>query len=391
MRKSDKYFCGIKIYEKSSGRFGVSKNFLGKTLCYKENHSIRGSRKSLKLFKFFIYIKKITWGLITYQYFSLFSRKVSIKNLFFKFIQKNLKNYDDIYYLYSNGGEASMFFAYCAKNFIKKNNSKRPFFIATQPFQLDLLRLYFPDAKGICIKDFFFLHEYKNMIPIKNHRIFLVYSHGHFEPLEKEMQSQNFENITCFDHILNTLELTRKDCTKPEFKIPSHYENTLKKKIDAINLNIDNFVIIAPETKTSKPLSKTLWEKLINEFRKRGVDIFLNIKDEEFVFENCKQTKLSYPEAFLLAKKAKSIICVKSGFVEVLLPVNCPTIAVYTEFRNKKRYKITPEQVISVFSMHKLPFVNHDLICELNYDNFQNDDKLFETIMLNYDKMRINR
>lgn len=390
MKKTVKKFCGKTILEETSGRFGISKKFLGNAVSYKEKHSIRGGRKSLKIFNFYVYIKKISWGIITYQYLSLFTRKLSIKKVFFNFIQKYLKKYDDIYYLYSNGGEASMFFAYCAKSFIEKNKSKNPFFITTQPFQLDLLKIYFPEAKGVCIKDFFFLHEYQNMISIKNHKIFLVYSHGHFEPIEKEMQSQNFGKITCFDHILNTLNMTREECTKPEFSISSNYEHSLQEKLNKIHLNTENFVIIAPEAKTSNPLSKYFWEKIINEFKIRGVDVFLNVKDDEFIFENCKYTKISYPEAFLLAKKAKAIICVKSGFVEVLLPANCPTIAVYTEFRNKNRYKISPEQVISVFSMHKLPFVNHDLICELNYDNFQNDDELFENIMLNYDKM-INR
>ena len=37
--------------------------------------------------------------------------------------------------------------------------------------------------------------------------------------------------------------------------------------------------------------------------------------------------------------------------------------------------------------MHKLPYVNDELICELNYDNYKTDDDLFENIMLNYDKM----
>lgn len=120
--------------------------------------------------------------------------------------------------------------------------------------------------------------------------------------------------------------------------------------------------------------------------KKRGYDVFLNIVNKESYINGCKSTFLTYQEVFQLATKAKAVISLRSGFTEFLLPAEIPNITVYTKFRERKNNAFSVEKTISAFSMHKFPFVNHDLICELNINDFKNEYELLTSIIKNLDK-----
>ena len=96
---------------------------------------------------------------------------------------------------------------------------------------------------------------------------------------------------------------------------------------------------------------------------------------------------MNYQEIFELAKKAKAVISLRSGLTEFLLPAEIPNITVYTKFRNRRKFAFSAEKTMHAYTMHKFPFVNHDLICELNIENYQNDDELLAAILKNFEKM----
>ena len=71
------------------------------------------------------------------------------------------------------------------------------------------------------------------------------------------------------------------------------------------------------------------------------------------------------------------------------MPTEIPNITVYTKFRERGKRGFSVEKTISAFSMHKFPFVNHDLISELNINDYENENELLTSIMENLDRMVI--
>ena len=69
--------------------------------------------------------------------------------------------------------------------------------------------------------------------------------------------------------------------------------------------------------------------------------------------------------------------------MEFLLPTNVPNIAIYTNFKNKILNKAYPvEKIISGYSMLNLPFVEKDLICEINNNLYKSDNELLNQVII---------
>lgn len=221
---------------------------------------------------------------------------------------------------------------------------------------------------------------------VNNHNCYMIFSAIHFDTVEKETFRKEIGQVHYLNSIDKTLNISKQDYTKPIVKIAPKVKQSLNEKISTLNLDVENFVIIAPEAQTCEELPSSLWNEIVNQLKKRGYDVFLNIVNKESYINGCKSTFLTYQEVFQLATKAKAVISLRSGFTEFLLPAEIPNITVYTKFRERKNNAFSVEKTISAFSMHKFPFVNHDLICELNINDFKNEYELLTSIIKNLDK-----
>ena len=152
-------------------------------------------------------------------------------------------------------------------------------------------------------------------------------------------------------------------------------------KISKTKLRRDNFIIIAPEGYTHSELPKEFWQKLIYALKEKGFDIYINVTNKKNIIKGCKHADLNYSEVFCLAKEAKAVISLKSGFSEFMLACKIPNIAIYTKFRKITKNACPTEKVMAGFSMLKLPFVNKNLIKEINYENYNNDEALISDII----------
>lgn len=312
-------------------------------------------------------------------------KTINLAEVFYNKYLKNVEyDYDDVYILHANSGEEYLFFAYCVKSVLRKNNSKKPLFIATQDYHVDILKMYLPDANCIYIENLY-IRTKSDKWQVKGHTCYMIFSANHFHNVEKDAHRKEIGQVHYLSSINKTLEISEKDYTKPNVKISQETKQSLKDKIDPLNLNLNSFVVIAPEAQTCEDLPLSLWKKIVKELKQRGFDIFLNIVDKNNYIDGCKSVFLTYQEAYALAQKAMAVISLRSGFTEFLLPTGIPNITVYTKFRNRKKFTFSVAKTISAFSMHKFPYLNHELVCELNKDDYENEDQLLQAIMTNFD------
>ena len=374
-------FCGFTIYEIRKYEHLKVKSFFGSLIFTKKiKTSLRFSKEYL-LFEVPIY-KTIQQNDIRKLYFCRkLVNEIHVSDLFFKIYLKKLKyKYDDVYILHSNSGEIYLFFAYLAKAFIKKNQSQHPLFVATQKYHIDILQMYYPEAKYIFI-DELRLKTQSDVWNIPKHRYFILFSGNHFEKVEKDIKNSEIGRVHYLSSMLKTLNLTEEDFSKPEVAYSIDSQNVLSKAIDKMKLEINNFVILAPEAMTCEDLPLTFWQKLVSELKSRNFDIYLNITNPKNYINGCKNHKLGFKEAFFLAQKAKAVISLRSGFSEFLLPTEIPNISIYTKFRRKSPNAFSVAKGIEGFSLLKMPFVDKNKVCEINAELYQNEDELVKQVI----------
>ena len=380
-------FLGVQIYKTEDNKNERIQHFLGNLIYTKR---IKSKIKELKIFKilgFPVSIKMVKDDIYSYYFLGKLIRRHHYADLFFKKELKKIKyDYDDVYILYSNSGELYLFFAYLAKSFLQKNNSKKPLFIATKKYHIDILKLYYPEAKYIYLSGLR-VKTQSNIWKLYGHTFYIIFPENHFTKVEEDIKNQEIGKVHYLKSMLQTLNLTEKDFGKPQVFDDADLEQELINKLNKINLNLNNFVILAPEAMTCTELPKVFWIKLVQELHREKYDIYLNITNKANNFPGCKTLDLSYREIYFLARQAKAVISLRSGLSEFLLPADIPNIAIYTKFKRRAKKVFPVSKGIEGFSMCKMPFVDSNKICEINADNFIDKNILADEVMLSLNKM----
>lgn len=180
---------------------------------------------------------------------------------------------------------------------------------------------------------------------------------------------------------IETLQLTEKDFSKPHVVSCEKVQKFVNNATSEMQLQMDNFIILAPEAMTCEDLPITFWQKVANELKNKNFDIYLNITKPTNYIEGCKHYNLGFEEAFSLAQKAKAVISLRSGFSEFLLPTGIPNISVYTKFRKRTKNTFPVDKGIEGFSMLKMPFVDKNKVCEINAELYKNEDELVKQVI----------
>ena len=292
---------------------------------------------------------------------------------YFKYLPEG---YDDVFILHANSGEIYVFLAYLAKACIKKSNSTNPLFVATKPYHTDIINLFFPKSRSVYYDMYLKeprLNLFNDTWEYNGHKFWQIFSQRHFNTV-----NSNLGSIHYFDAMLNTLGLTINEASKPIVKLPSKAKKNVQKIASDLQLNLDKFVILAPEASTVNLLPTSLWKTLLKELYKNGYDVFLNTTSNKYDF-NCKRVDISYMDLFALATYAKGIISLRSGLTEFLIPTKTKNIALCSRFHWSPT--LTAEQCIRAYTMMKLPYIDKDTNIEINADLYKSDYELTDKIM----------
>lgn len=330
--------------------------------------------------------KKVEQGNVKTKYFCgrIVKQKSNIDELKKTCLNYFDDKYDDIYVLNANSGEIYLFLSYVLDAFIKKNGSKNPLLVATKKYHLDIVKMICPEIPVIyldkpCIK----LKD--DCTVIDNFRFFVIFSDIYFRTIEYNIKNNPVGEYHYFSSIIKHTGVSEKDLKMRKAIVPADSEKSMLEKVSEAGLNIDNFVIIAPEAKSCELVDNQFWIDLINGYRNANYDIYVNLADNivDLTGVEYKSCFLTYSELFALGQKAKKIISLRSGLTEFLLQTNAPTDVLYTKFRMRPIFKDMPvEHVMSGFGIKKIKDVNLNKVREFNVEKYDNSSLLQEILSI---------
>lgn len=291
--------------------------------------------------------------------------------------------YDDYYVILSRSGEFFLLMHHF-KEWLKMNNSKNFILIFTARYHLNICKMFFPDIPMAYVK--------KANVPLisrgvksihsvyKTKNIYVPTNEKYFVQVENDIRNKNGHYYELLKQHLNLSGQTGK------YTISLEAQNKIKNIVKYI-LN-DNFVFISPETLSNEPMEKDFWDNLTAKLKSLGYEVFCNAMEFKNLADDSTSTFLTYEESIELAKYAKAIIGMRSGFLECLSQNNVPLVALYTDFPERPGFKrLKSDKVLSGFSIAELPNVNKDLLFEYDVSAFTNEDEIIESILLNiFDK-----
>lgn len=306
----------------------------------------------------------------TYSFLGFEYRKISLieefKKQYFKYFDKQ---YDDIYILNANSGEIYLTLTYLIDALIKRNGSKKPLLVATKKYHIDIIKMLCPDIPYVYIKKLR-LKITTESFNIDNFRFFLLYDSQHFKQVEIDIKQNELGKHHYFKSILDRLDMSESDVKMRKMNVLPSAEKSMLKKVEKTGLNLDKFVFLAPEAQSCKLYDEDFWVVLVNKLQEMGYDVFVNLVKKDIKLKNAidfKTCDLSFAEAFALAKKAKRIVSLRSGFTEFLLQTDVPIDVLYTKFRHRPIFNdMSSYHVLHGFGLIQLPFVDVSKIQEFN-------------------------
>lgn len=323
-----------------------------------------------------------------YKTYYLGTKEVLKKSLLDDFKKKYFKHFapfknkhDDIYILKANSGEIYLTLTYIIEALIKRNGSKSPLLVATKKYHVDMIKMFCPDIPYIFVKDIKIKFEAKNF-NIEKLKFYLLFDDNFLKKTGAEIKSSKKNHY--FKSILSLLNFTISDISMRKPTVSIEDEDNMLNKLKKTSLNLENFVFLAPEAQCCKHYDDDFWCELINKFQQKGYDVFVNIMTDDINLnyaKNYKSCNLSFTEAFALAKRAKKIVSLRSGFTEFLLQTNTPIDSLYTNFRHNV---LSASQVLSGFSLKELPFVDCSKIQEFNMYEISPKDCIEQILTKNW-------
>lgn len=350
--------------------------------------------RKYKLLIGLIYIKeifapyKLSFRLLGIEIFSLqyFGYKYLLKCIFFKIkfgYADKLKakdlllktksiyklEFDDIYALFCPTGELYITLN-LLQELIKKNKSQKPLIVCRKNFERNICKIFCPEIPCIVLPNSIGSIYKKSSFVIGKHKIFYYFVTEHYLKQDKLINS-------CGEHyysyIIKDLGLSEDQINFKYPYITKETEKEIQNYQKVINLN--NFVMIFPEAVTCSKLPKKFWIVLCDKLSQKGYDIFTNITDMRNYIPHTKAFCLNHQETLALAQKAKAIIGLRCGMLELLTQYDVPMYCIYNHLPPRPTLlPMSAENVLSGFTLKKLPNVNVNNIFEYNAENYSEDE-----------------
>lgn len=336
-----------------------------------------------------VYKKIREHDVINHFLFGIKIKSVSMEEIYFERYFKNINiDYDDAYILQGGSGEPFLWISYAAKLHFAKNNSKKPIVIGRRGSFASLVKMYLPGviylAKNVGVPDTekpyvtFGNHKYFPRICAKTD-LYLYFNQSVLPDLYIVFRHLSFAGVPV------------SDVTFPKPLISDDTKQRLAAKANNIDLNLDNFVILAPEANATFRPPAEFWSAVVKKFLNMGVDVFLNFINENHYIQGCKTlpAPLPYDEIYELALKAKAVISLRSGFPEIILPTQTPIIVVLTHFLIASYSPPRQDSISnhSINSLIKIPLVKEESVREVYYFEHETYEEAAEKVLYWYGEM----
>lgn len=295
-------------------------------------------------------------------------------NVFYKKYKKLFKDYDNIYVLNSNIGEAYLVFKYFA-NAIK---SDKTLFVATKPYHIAIIKTFLPTCNYILEKNIN-LDLFPRKFQIDGKSFIVLFNHDYYITLERDMREMR--NDAHYYKRMKDFFKDKDNFLPNNVNLSNNTQQSLYEKISKIKLNFNNFVFIAPEANSCLDVDDNILSEINNSLQNAGIDVFWNINRAHENFKNYKTCFLTLQEALLLCSKAKAIISLRSGLAEFLTEANTPTYVLYSKLKNRTlEEQMSADKVFKGFTLSELPNYRNN-IKEYLINNSNDYKKCFNEIL----------
>ena len=295
------------------------------------------------------------------------------KKRYFKYIDGD---YDDVYILRANSGEIYLLLTYLLDSLLKKNGSKRPLLFATKKYHVDMIRMICPEIPYVYVGKLR-LKLSEKTFSIDEKRFFLLFNRYYFRQVEQNIKNNKLGQYHYFQGIMDRLGMTEEDISMRRINVSPEDEKSMLEKAKSTGLNLEKFVFISPEAQSCEMLDEDFWFELVSQFKSKGYDVFMNLTGEDFKLRNTsiyKTCRLTFAEAFALARLSKKIISLRSGLTEFLLQTGVPMDVLYTKFSQRAFVNdMNIDQIISGFGLMKIPFIDMFKVQEFNMNEVSQD------------------
>lgn len=272
----------------------------------------------------------------------------------------NNSNHDinDIFVLFNNSGETSLFLATVRDYFQSKKDNL--LIVATRQYHLQLLEIFLPEIPKVFIPELNSVHLDKNVpdhITITNTHVHIVAKCKYFIEYEKSLRNvDNFSNIEHFYERYCRHFVPNNDCIATYPTIPDWALEEKRKKIRSLKINTP-FVFICNETYSNINFSDSFYQLLTKECQRLGFDVVFNSMHLSSANMYGHTTVLSFAEAMAFAAEAYCVIGIRSGLLDVITPFSNRIIALYTPFRDRgDGLPLLEADILQVaFTLKKLP------------------------------------
>ena len=260
-----------------------------------------------------------------------------------EYLEKRFSKYDfDDAYLFASASGETFFTMQYFEQICKKMGSKKPLLLSNKSYSNAIFKMFYPKTENIIhFSNLFDIVEPMTPLTINKHRYIFPFTKSYFTRLEEK--HKNGEDCHFYKNLVHAFGVDISARRKAEIS-----NNCRKKVEDLIKYKAlgNNFVIVSPLAASNDSLSHWFWENLCLSLNEQGYSVFLNGPD-------CGVDMAEYR---YLASRARAVIGVRSGALD-LSADTCPiTVAYYLPFKRRNDWApIRSSYIMKNFSLKVLP------------------------------------
>lgn len=302
------------------------------------------------------------WHLI--KVCSLTVRRQSLAALFLKQLAPQMTRLpqppDDVYILHTALGEGYLILAYFLAAFIRRRPGRHPLLVTSVGVK-QLVVMLGIKIPYICVPDLQ-VYSREREFAIGAQRFWNLY-----RPADCSDGAHFFAGIQRY------LQVPPARAPTYSIAIPRDTEAAAWAKARGMGVDLDNFVLIQPEANTCALLPPGLWREFARRLTAagQGTDVVVILGKNRFLARELREFKsldLSLAEAFALARRARRVIALRSGFTETMLQTGTVLEVIYTGTNHQPGSR--GEDTRRFFSLTNIPGVDPDRIIERTAEEF---------------------
>src|SRR5574344_711787 len=277
--------CNKVIYIVTNGYHRRIQRFLGNFISTYKIENKNTETKIVKILNAVVQKRVVDEDYKKEYIFGYLIKTIDLKRQFMKKYGKYFNKYKNIFILNANSGEAYLFLTYVIDTYIKKYHCENIILVATKKYHLDLIEMLCSEIPHVYLKNFNDFNH--SCTQINDKKFYMFFTGKHFIKVEDNIKNSPLNTSNYFDAILNDLNINQSELNYRKMKISDNIQKSMMKKIAKTKLNLDNFIFVAPEAVSCEEYDNEFWVDLVNKFHDNGIDVFMNIVDNDTDIVGC--------------------------------------------------------------------------------------------------------